>query len=93
MDALDKIKDLIRCKKIKNNKVNLVVLRINKSGDLCESAPCYHCTKELFKNNLININKLYYSRTGGIITCVKFNDWVECGTTHVSKGWKWFQKK
>lgn len=89
MDALNKVKGLIKCKKIKNNKMNLVVIRVNKIGNLCESAPCFHCTKELSKNNYVQIDKLYYSRSDGSITCIKFNDWVNYGTSHISKGWKW----
>ena len=92
MDVLQKAKALIRCKKIKKNKMDLIVIRINKSGKLCESAPCYHCTRELSINNIIDINKLYYSRADGTITCVKFSDWLENGTSHISKGWKFVQK-
>ena len=92
MDVLNKTKELIRCKKIKKNKMNLIVLRINKSGRLCESAPCFHCTKELASNNYVQIDKLYFSRSNETITCVKFDDWVESGTSHVSKGWKWLQR-
>ena len=40
----------------------------------------------------IQINKLYYSRANGSITCIKFSDWVNYGTYHVSKGWKWLSK-
>ncbi len=93
MDVLNKTKELIRCKKIKKNKMNLIVLRINKSGRLCESAPCFHCTKELASNNYVQIDKLYYSRSDETITCIKFDNWVKYGTTHISKGWKWLQKK
>ena len=92
MDALNRVKNLLRCKKIKKNKMNLVVLRINKTGELCESAPCFHCTKELAENSFIQIDKLYYSRFDGSITCIKFDKWVKCGTCHISKGWKWIQK-
>lgn len=92
MEALNKVKGLLKCQKIKKNKMNLVVIRINKLGDLRESAPCFHCTQELANNNHIQINKLYYSRDDGSITCVKFNDWVSCGTSHVSKGWKWLAR-
>jgi uncharacterized CHY-type Zn-finger protein len=92
MDALNKVKDLLRCRKIKKNKMDLIVLRINKSGELCESAPCFHCTQELAKNNFVQIEKLYFSRSGGSITCVKFDEWICSGTTHVSKGWKWLQR-
>lgn len=93
MEALNKAKGLLRCGKLKKNKMNLIVLRINKSGELCESAPCYHCSKELAENNFIQIDKLYYSRNGGTITCIKFDDWAANGNTHISKGWKWLQRK
>jgi hypothetical protein len=92
MDALNKFKNLLRCKKIKKNKMNLIVLRINKSGQLCESAPCFHCTKELASNEYIQIEKLYFSRADQSITCIKFDEWVNNGTSHVSKGWKWLQR-
>lgn len=92
MDALNKVKGLLKCQKIKKNKMNLIVLRVTKTGKLCESAPCFHCTQELANNNFISIDKLFYSRSDGSITCVKFNDWVNCGTSHVSKGWKWISR-
>lgn len=94
MDALRRL-DLIipnkRCKK--KSRMDLIVLRINKSGNLCESAPCFHCTKELSETNIININKLYFSRADGTITCVKFSEWVKNGTAHISKGWRWIRSK
>lgn len=96
MEALKKVKGLLRCgklKKNKKNKMNLIVLRINKSGQLCESAPCYHCSKELAKDSFIKINKLYFSRNDGTITCIKFDDWINNGNFHVSKGWKRLKKK
>lgn len=93
MDALNKVKGLLKCQKIKKNKMNLLVIRVNKQGELCESAPCFHCTKELSNNKCVQIDKLYYSKSDGSITCVKFNDWTSYGTSHVSKGWKWLAKK
>jgi hypothetical protein len=93
MDALNKVKGLLKCQKIKKTKMNLMVIRVNKRGDLCESAPCFHCTKELVNNSdFVQIDKLYYSRSDGSITCVKFKDWVCSGTSHISKGWKWLAK-
>ena len=93
MDAMKNLDNFIRCKKIKKEKMNLIVLRINKSGSLCESAPCYHCTQELAKNKNISIDKLYYSRPDGSITCIKFKEWVNNGNFHASKGWKWLKAK
>jgi len=93
MEALNKVKGLLKCGKLKKNKMNLVVLRINKSGQLCESAPCYHCSKELAENSFIKIDKLYFSRNDGTITCTKFDDWINNGNFRVSKGWKRLKKK
>jgi hypothetical protein len=93
IDALKKIESMIKCKKIKKKKMNLIVLRINKSGLLCESAPCYHCTIELQKNQNIIIDKLFFSRADGTITCIKFSDWVVKDNYHVSKGWRWVSKR
>jgi hypothetical protein len=93
MEALNKVKGLLKCGKIKKNKMNLVVLRINKLGELCESAPCYHCAKELAKNSFIKIDKLYFSRNNGSIMCTKFDDWINVGNFRISKGWKRLQKK
>lgn len=93
MDALIKVKKLLRCKKIKKNKMNLIVIRVNKSGNLCESAPCLHCTRELANDNSIVIDKLLYSRSDGTISCVKFSDYVCFETQYVSKGWRWLERK
>lgn len=89
MDALKKLDGLIRVQKCKKQKMDLVVIRVNKSGKLCESAPCYHCTKELEKTKVVSINKLYFSRSDGTITCVKFSEWLKNEHLHVSKGWRW----
>lgn len=89
MHALQKLNNLIRIKKCKKQKMDLVVIRVNKSGNLCESAPCYHCTKELSKSPTVSINKLYFSRSNGTITCIKFSDWIKNDNLHISKGWKW----
>ena len=88
MDALARLKNLIRVKRCKKQKMDLIVIRINKSGDLCESAPCQHCTYELSKLTTISINKLYFSRGDRSITCIKFSDWLKNTNLHISKGWK-----
>lgn len=89
MDALKKLDNLIRVKRCKTQKMDLVVIRVNKTGKLCESAPCYHCTKELQNSKVVRINKLYFSRWDGTITCIKFSEWIKNENFHVSKGWKW----
>ena len=92
MDALNKLFIMKKMRRVKKTKMDLVVIRINRNGKLCESAPCYHCTQELLKNNLIVIDKLYYSTIYGNIVCIKFDDWIKYGLPHISKGWKYSLK-
>ncbi len=92
MDALNKLFILKKMRRVKKTKMDLVVIRINRNGKLCESAPCYHCTQELLKNNLIVIDKLYYSTVYGNIICIKFDDWIKHGLPRISKGWKYTLK-
>lgn len=89
MDALHKLDNLIRVRRCKKQKMDLVVIRVNRSGNLCESAPCYHCTKELSNSTVVTIKKIYFSRSDGTITCVKFLEWLKNESFHISKGWKW----
>ena len=92
IDALNNLHYLIhsgKMKKINIKKMDLIVIRVTKTGKLGESAPCYHCTNELNKNSKIKINNLYYSKNDGTIKCIKFDEWYKNGTSHVSKGWRW----
>jgi hypothetical protein len=93
MDALRKLEYLVRCGRYKKNKTDLLVIRINKNGGLCESAPCQHCTKELSEVKFIKIDMLYYSRADGTITCIKFSEYIKQETIHISKGWKWINER
>jgi len=92
IDALNKLYSLIRIQKCKKQKMDLLVIRVNKSGNLCESAPCYHCTQELAKAKVVSINKLYFSRWDGTITCIKFTEWSKNDNLHISKGWRYLSK-
>jgi hypothetical protein len=51
-------------------KVNILVMRVNKKGDICNSKPCCNCIKKMekfeeYKN--IKIDKIFYSGDFGII--------------------------
>ena len=74
----------------KREEYDLIVLRINKSHCLCDSAPCYHCTCEMNKKSYLKINYIYYSMSDGTIQRVHFDEWKskhkDCH--HISKGWK-----
>ncbi|ARF08633.1 hypothetical protein Catovirus_1_683 [Catovirus CTV1] len=69
IDALYKLKSK---KNSKNNKYELMVVRISKTGKLGESRPCYHCLEKL-ENSGIKIHNVYYSTKNNIILKEKFN--------------------
>ncbi len=49
-------------------KVSLVVLRLNSSGNLDSSKPCYHCLKSISQHRNIRVKNVYYSNSDGTIT-------------------------
>ena len=68
--------------------VSLVVLRINKRGELRNSRPCLNCLKQLqhlhsYGYKLCNV---YYSNENGEIVKKKFLDLLEDEIQHVSRG-------
>ncbi|AYV80355.1 MAG: hypothetical protein Gaeavirus38_1, partial [Gaeavirus sp.] len=73
MDSLHKLSSIFRNRIRKKQRMDLIVIRINQKGDICESAPCHHCTMELYKTSVVTINNLYFSRSDGTVTCVKFS--------------------
>jgi deoxycytidylate deaminase len=85
-DALKHAERLVNIGAIKNNKFDMVVIRINKTGELCESAPCIYCTKSLAESKIIKINKIYFSQSDRSIASYKFNEWILNGKKHISKG-------
>lgn len=45
-------------------KLRMVVLRLNKDGELCNSKPCRNCSDII---SALNINKIWYSNKSGEI--------------------------
>ena len=68
MDAINKLKTRERNKKL--YKVNIMVIRINNSGNLCSSQPCQKCVhymKNIATKKGYKIKKIYYSTAIGTI--------------------------
>ena len=62
MDAINKLKQREKNKKL--YKVNIMVIRVNNSGNLCASQPCHKCVeymKTVAKDKGYKIKKIYYS--------------------------------
>jgi|TARA_B100001093_G_C26487632_1_gene867616 cytidine deaminase len=65
VDAVNKLK-----KSEKNKRVNMIVFRVNKQGDICMSKPCINCMK-VIKKELKRKNYkcpiIYYTEQDGSI--------------------------
>jgi len=65
----------------KNNKLDLIVIRINKNNDLCNSRPCFNCLDMM---KMVGIRKVYYSIDNNII-CENVKDMVSIQSSKVVK--------
>ena len=72
-------------KNTKINKLDILIIRIDKNKKLQMSKPCQHC---LLKLKLKNIRNVYYS-DGSSIICEKLN---EMTTNHISSSEKFKAK-
>jgi hypothetical protein len=88
VDALRRYHGFLTSKRIKARRVNVLVIRFNKSGNLCESAPCFHCSRKLFDGGMVVVDKLFYSRSDGSVTGIKFRDWMDKEDFHLTRGWR-----
>lgn len=71
MEALKRLDG--RCRHTRRRKkINLIVLRVNKSGELCNSKPCGKCIEYMAGLKNYRINKVYYSDENGGIVAKKF---------------------
>lgn len=69
--------------KLPKKKYTLIVIRIDKNGDLASSKPCKHCT-EFMKNSKI-IKSVFYFDEQKNFKCEKIKD---IQTNHKSNGWR-----
>lgn len=84
MDALNRlIKNWNNRERTK--AINLLVIRLTKTGVLGESRPCYHCLLRLQQIGL-KIKYIYYSTADGRIAREKFSTMIESDKTYISLG-------
>lgn len=81
IDALNKIKN----KKNIPKNIDLLVIKLTKSGKLSSSRPCIHCLNSLEKSNL-KFKNIYYSDSNGNILKEKFSNMKNNPTTYISSG-------
>jgi hypothetical protein len=66
-----------------SKKINLTVIRISKTGKLCDSRPCLDCCLKLQKH--VNVKNIFYSTNDQTIIKIKFNKYCR-DVSHISKG-------
>jgi deoxycytidylate deaminase len=69
-----------------SKKLEILVIRLDKQGNLKNSKPCKHCLETLKK---FNIKTVYYSTDEGKIEMERIRD---CSTDHYSHGQKRYYK-
>lgn len=76
--------------KVKKNlkNIDIVIIRVNKSGSLINSKPCIHCILNMYNIPLLKgyvIKNIYYSNETGIIIKEKLINMLYSKTFHLSK--------
>jgi hypothetical protein len=66
----------------KSPKLDLVVVRVNKSGDACNARPCYNCLDMM---KAVGIRKVYYSVSSTELVCENVKDMVSIQSSSVTK--------
>ena len=65
VDVVNKLK-----KSIKSKRVNMLVFRVNKQGQICMSKPCVNCMRTIkrkLKDKNYRCSKIYYTEQNGDI--------------------------
>jgi hypothetical protein len=63
-------------------KLDLIVTRINKSGDTCNARPCYKCLNFM---KYLKIHRVYYSVSPDVIVCENVKDMISIQTSSLHK--------
>lgn len=80
--------------RLKNKKnIDMIVIRITKTGVLTSSMPCEHCLKNMNEmDNGYKINNVYFSTNERIIEKVKLRDLMNY-PKHISGGFMYNRRK
>lgn len=70
-----------KARKVKN-KLDIVVMRVNRLGDACNARPCHNCLQMM---KAVGIRKVYYSISNDEVVCEKVKDMVSIQTSSVAR--------
>lgn len=87
---MDAIKKLKKSGKKKGTKLSLIVIRVDKEGNLKNSLPCFKCLQYLSNVSYkYHIKFIYYSDNNGNIEMVKLSDLLDSSEKHVSRRFRY----
>jgi tRNA(Arg) A34 adenosine deaminase TadA len=75
-------KDINNLNRKKLTKLDLIVTRINKSGETCNARPCYKCLNFM---KIYKIQRVYYSVSPDVIICENVKDMISIQTSSLHK--------
>lgn len=67
---------------VKNQKIDLIVIRVNKTGEICNARPCHNCLNMM---KAVGIRKVYYSTSSSEIVCENVKDMISIQTSAIAK--------
>jgi len=68
--------------KSKNQKLDIVVVRVNRSGETCNARPCYNCLNMM---KVVGIRRVYYSIGPDEVVCENVKDMVSIQASSVTR--------
>lgn len=64
------------------SKLDLAVVRINKTGEICNSRPCHNCLNMM---KCVGIRRVYYSVSPDLVICENVKDMISIQSSSVDK--------
>ena len=68
--------------KPKNQKLDIVVVRVNRAGETCNARPCHNCLNMM---KAVGIRKVHYSVSATEMVCENVKDMISIQTSSVAK--------
>lgn len=66
----------------KKSNLNLLVVRVNKAGEVCNARPCYNCLNLM---KVVGIKKIYYTSSDGELVCEIVKDMISIQSSYATK--------
>jgi hypothetical protein len=72
------------CCKKRKIKIDILVIRVTKTGALCNSKPCFKCLEHMSKLRYYVVKNVYYSTSDGQIVMESFSKLYNEENKHIS---------